>query len=78
MHTLSAAGIAGLHDGNEHVLVDTKGRLLSISLNQLTRLAEQLCGECPVSTSNRQRPEVRVVVVAWGGSIDRPSIVGLR
>ena len=36
MHTLSDAGRAGLH-GDEHELVDLKGRTISISLNALSR-----------------------------------------
>ena len=58
MHTLSDAGRAGLH-GDEHELVDLKGRTISISLNALSRLAEQLCGERPVRTSNRRESATR-------------------
>ena len=58
MHTLSVAGCAGLHDGDEHVLIGLKGCTISISLNALPRLAEQLCGERPVRTSNRRGAEV--------------------
>ena len=61
MHTLSNAGQAGLHDADGHALPGDKGRAISISLNALFRLAEQLCGECPVCTSNRRSTSVRLV-----------------